>query len=190
MIKLLDISLKEYLGLYDKSDYDFAMKYSKKPGLYNDALNVYSIKPLIDFSFGLIKDIQSSFSQKFISWNELIDFFVELTGIKKEKLINQKLVAICRFKKYVYDEVSELINNENELLKHIPTTDEESAGIDEFGKYGVYIQLRKLANEDITKIEDIRKIKYSSCLLELLYQKDLYNYQTKLNKIKKPKQKK
>ena len=63
------------------------------------------------------------------------------------------------------------------------------AGLDRFDKYGHYLQLRELANNDITKIEAVKQIKYSAALMELMVRKDLNDYEKELMRIRQNKHK-
>lgn len=184
MIELEDISLKEYLELEEKDDYDFAIKYSKS--IFNKPLDVFGIGDMTELTFGIIKDIQYDVLEG-MNWIKFLEYLQTLTKINLKKLVNYKLTTICRVKSYIYEEIKRINEIETELLGYTPDSDEKSAGIDSFNQFGTYGQLRKLANEDITKLEDVKKIKYSICLMELYYQKTENEFQTQLMKIKSKK---
>jgi hypothetical protein len=184
MLELENITVLEYINLEDKSDYNFAMKHAKKH--YNDAKNVFNINPLDSHSFGLVKDMQKDFNDN-LSWYNLIRYIGKLLDKPMEEVVQFTLLDFCRFKMFVIGQLKEIIEIESKLLAHTPTDEELEAGIETFGKFGAFIQLRKLAKEDVTKLEDVRNMKYSTCLMELIYQKEVYDFQTSLNFIRKPK---
>jgi hypothetical protein len=184
MIELEDITLKEYFELEEKENYDFAIKYSKS--VFNKPLDIFKIGDMTELSFGLIKDLQYDIEQG-LSWMKFLDYLEEITGIDVKKIVNYKLTAICRVRSYILKEIERINEIENELLAYYPDSDEKNAGIDEFNKFGNYGQLRKLANEDVTKLDEVKKIKYSIGLMELYYQRVESDYQLRLMKIKSKK---
>jgi hypothetical protein len=79
----------------------------------------------------------------------------------------------------------ELINKiESENLGHDSTGEEQSAGIEIFSKYRSFPQFLSLCNEDLTKMELIRKLEYSVCFAKLMYDADLVQYQNNIFKIR------
>jgi hypothetical protein len=184
MIELDDISLKEYLELEEKENYDFAIKYSKS--IFNKPLDLFKIGDMTELNFGIIKDLQYDIENG-LTWIKFLEYLEQITGIDIKKIVNYKLTAICRVKSYIFKEMERINEIENELLSYMPDSDEQNAGINEFNKFGTYGQFRKLANEDVTKLEEVKKIKYSIALMELYYQRVESDYQIRLMKIKSKK---
>jgi|GEM_PF-2222581 len=181
MIEIQDITLKEYFELDNREEYDFAIKYTKS--LYNEALDIFEIGDLTVQSFGLVKDLQFDIEQG-IKWIKLLDYLEILTNRNAKELVNYKLIAICRVKSYLAQEVERINTIESELLSYVATSEEQSAGIEGFNKFGTYGQKRKLATTFNTTPYEIEKWKYSDCLLELYYQRVEHDFQDKLFKIK------
>ena len=183
MIQLEDITLRDYFNLEDKSEYDFAIKYSQ---FFTDALDLFSTGDFTELSFGLIKDLQYDISNG-LTWIKLIEYIEKLTGKSAKVIAGYNLRAICRYRAYIESEINRINEIESELLSYTPTSEEKEAGIDEFNKFGSYGQLRKLATTFGKSPEEIRQWKYDLCLLELLYSKTNYDFQEKLYKIKSKK---
>lgn len=176
MIEIDNISLKEYFELEDKSEHDFIIKYILPK-------DVFEVGDLTEYPFGLIKDMQYDYSVG-ITWDQLIDYIVKLTKRRSHMIGKEKLVELAKFKSYLLSELDRINLIESELLGYTPNSEEIQAGIDRFEKFGSYGQLRKLAGDDITKLEEVKSLKYSHCLLELHYQKEEFEYTSRLNDIR------
>jgi len=181
MIELQDITLREYFEIDSKEEYDFAIKYTKS--LYNEPLDIFNIGDITVQSFRLVKDLQYDIEQG-ITWMKLLDYLEILTNKKSKELANHKLIAICRMKSYLVQEIERVNMIESELLSYVANSEEQNAGIEDFNKFGTYGQKRKLAITFNTTPYEIEKWKYSDCLLELYYQKVEHDFQDKLFKIK------
>jgi len=171
-----NITLREYMVLDEKFEYDFILKYIMPKDVYN-------IGDFAELEFGLIKDLQFDISEG-LSWVKLIEYIAKILKKKERVIGSYKLIDIAECKSYIIAEIERIGLIESELLGYIPTQKEKEAGIEEFNKFGSYGQLRSLANNDITKIDSVKKIKYSLCLLELYYQKVNNDYQKRYNEIK------
>ena len=176
MIELDDITLKEYFELEDKTEYEFALKYAKP-------LDVFNVGDFTEFEFGFIKELQQDMNEG-LTWINLIEYLERLMKKDKKQIVNYKFWTIARFKSYIEAEIERITEIENELLSYVPDAIEVQAGIEAFNKFGYYGQLRKLAKEDVTKLKEIEKTKYSICLTELYYQKTSDEYQNEYNRIK------
>jgi len=184
MIELDDITLKEYFELEDKEAYDFAIKYSKE--LYNSPIDIFNAGDFTEMEFGLIKDLQYDFENG-LTWMKLLEYISQISGKDIKQIVQFRLLSICRFRNYLTDEIKRINEIEIKLLGHDPSPEEVQAGISEFNKFGSYGQIRKLAMDDVTKIKEVKKIKYSTCLMELYYQKTANEFQEAYYNIKYPK---
>jgi len=186
-IEIENITLLEYHEIPEDSElrreYDFAIKYGKT---YNSPRDVFEVGDFTEQTFGFIKDIQQDY-QGVLKWDTILEYIKKLTGKDFKEIAKYKLLAICRFNAYIISEINRINEIESNLLGHIATADEERAGIKNFSKFGAYPQLRKLAKEDLTKIEEVKNLPYSLCLLELHFSKIENEYKENLIKIQSEK---
>lgn len=176
MIELNNITLADYYNLDNKDEYDFVLKYIMPKDVYNAG-------DFTQLQFGLIKELQQSISDG-VTWSELISYITRITKKKAIALGKHKLIGIARFTSYIKSEIERINEIEIELLGHVATSEERQAGIESFNKFGNYAQLRTLAGNDITKIKEIEKMKYTECLLELSYQKVQADFQDRYYEVK------
>jgi len=179
MIELRNIKLKEYFELEDKSEYDFAIKYSFN---FNKEVNIFEVDELMKQPFGLIKDMQYYLNE--LTWERLVEFIEKLSGIDSKKIGDTKLIDICQFKSWIVSEINKINLIEEQALSYDVTEEEKQAGIDELSMLGTHLQIRSLANDDLTKYEAIRSLPYELCFTELFTKKKLFEYQERLWKIK------
>lgn len=181
MLELKSISVKEYLELDERAEYDFAIKNAIQ---FNEPIDTLEIGNLIYKPFGIIKDFQY-FLENGLTFNKQIELMIELTGNKE--LIKTKLTDYCKACNYVTKSIEKIIDTERQVLSYQSTFEEESAGIGLFDGLGIYMQIRKLANNDVTKLEAVRNIQYCDCFTELVALKQLDEFQRRLNEIYKNK---
>lgn len=184
MALILDnITLREYLQLTEyeeRFNYDFVLKHAK---IFKQPIDVFDVGDFTELEFGLIKDLQHDLSDG-ITWVKLIEYIRKLTDKKEEELGKYKLLDLSQFASYIRKEIERINEIEMTLLTSPPDEDEKQAGINDFSKFGSYTQLRRLANGDLTKLEGIKKIKYSICLMELLYLKTDSEFKNALIRIR------
>jgi hypothetical protein len=178
MLELKAITLKEYIELSDKSEYDFAMKFAH---LFTIPENTFEIIDISLLPFGKIKDYQYDITQNMLL-SEQLDYFKSVTKIKDFGKI--KLDSFCRGVNWFNLEINKLTERERNLLYTPPSEKEIQAGIDMFDELGTYLQFRKLAKSLNKTIEQIREMKYQDCFLELYTQKLENDFNTNLSKIK------
>lgn len=185
MIELDDITVNDYIELEDKTEYDFAINFANQ---YNELIDEYGIGDIIQLKMGIVKDIQDEMEFGTLTFEKKIDYLnLILKKENSEWIGSEKLAKFSRGLNYLYSGIEEIIKAERMVLCHEPSIEEEAAGLERFSKLGVYLQLRKLANGDITKIEAIREMPYSSCFTELYTQKLEFDFQKDLNDIYKQK---
>jgi len=163
----------EYLANFEDEEIMFAVKHST---ILNSAEDVFNVGSLTEFEFETIKDLQHEIN-KGATWDIIVGFMERLTGIKKEELYKKDWTDIFKFKNYVYAQIINICNIEQQTLVGEATDLQIRAGVDKFNVLGVYMQYRTLAGNDITKIAIVKKMKYTDCFLELYCQKLLSDYE-------------
>jgi len=172
-----NLTFNEYFVLEDKSEQNFAIKYSKE---LNDPVDIFEIGDFTELTFKTVKDMQYNISNG-LTWENVFELVESVKGISYKVLGLKTIFDLARFKSYIDIEIQRINTIENIALSHTATTDEEIAGIDDLSDLGSYLQFRELANEDITKIKEIEQMKYSDCLLELVARKRIYDYRKSYN---------
>jgi len=163
-MKLARIKLKEYLQLEDSDEYNFAIKFS---GFFNEPIDSMGIGDVYQLKFGLVKDIQQDLADGNVNLEKQIEYLVRI----KEGLdiYNCYLDEVTKTSSYLIEKIIELTEIEGEMLSSNSYNDEN--GLEEYydklAKLGVILQIRSLANNDVTKFEDIRNTNYQTCFLEL-----------------------
>lgn len=179
-MQIKNYTLVEYTNLEDKSEFDFIMKFDKKFSVSND---VFNLGEFTDLPFGMVKDIQHQASQG-MTWINLCEWIAKIKGTRIKQVAQYGMLELCQQRNYMVEEIERINLIESTALGHESEDDEIRAGIEGFAIFGHYLQVRELANNDITKIDDVKKIKYSLALMELLVRKKLTDYEKELTKIK------
>jgi hypothetical protein len=187
MIVVNNIRFVQYLDLQDKSEYDYLIKYSMT---FKKAVNIFGVGDFKKMKFGLIKDLQQDMSQG-LTWFKdanheqgLMDYISILTGKSIRKLCRYRLLEIIQFRNYIVQEIEAISNIESKVLAHEATDEEIMAGIDSFNVFGVYSQLRSVANAYNQTIDWARNLPYEDAFVELCYQKTQSDYQTSLMSLR------
>ncbi|MGL6120344.1 MAG: hypothetical protein ACRC0V_07535 [Fusobacteriaceae bacterium] len=178
MKKISEITFKDYIEASETfKDYlitifDLA---------YIEAINIFKIKPTIELEFVQVKELL-----KIDSFDDfqMIEYVKSLTNISDIELSNIALLKYKQFIKYLTNEAEKIRTIEMEL-QYEPTGKEYAAGIEELNKFDYYLQIRQLANNDITKIQIVEKLPYHLCYTELLAQKELNIFEKNLIKLQK-----
>lgn len=175
-----NISFKIYAQLKDTTEYDYILKYSR---LFNVPVDRFNVGELTEKPFGLVKDLQYDLNNG-VTWMQLLEYFEKLTDKPVTELSNYGLLELNQFKQFIFEEVAKINEIEKVGLASTIEQDEERAGIDRFSVYGNYIQFVDLANDDILKIEEVKKLKYIDCFMLLKLRHDRNEYQKELFRIK------
>ena len=183
-INIANITFGEYMLLDEtaKSDYDFAVKYGDL-----EIKDYVSDVSLEDRSFELVKNLMDSENEE-----ELIAKIYEMDEYAETKIVNLPFWEVILTFRYLIEHIVKLIKIENDVLQSkVPSFTDYSdkiAYIDFCMFPNYYTQLRLLAQNDITKFEAIKKMKYSDCIVELLYlnkENDLQKMIDNQNRLKK-----
>lgn len=169
MVNSLEISYLVFSQM-DKDyqeDYLFTLNYMKNGPELKD---YFSTVDLSDRSFIFVKQLE----QAYISNNneEIFQLITSLPEYKEEVVVNASAYKFLNTLKYILNRVEEIINIENEMLVSSVQSDDYSMYIEQidfsmFPRY--YSEVRELANNDITKFKEIEQMKYSDCLVELIF---------------------
>lgn len=161
---------------------------------YRQSVDSIGIGDLTDCSFGLIKEILIDMEGGFPfekQYNSLVKIIAE-KGLKTN-LLDMELLTFVQQLNYMKDCLNEIIETERQLLSDSDFDEKaERAAIGDDGKslfdgIEVYLQLRSLANEDITKIDAVEHMKYSDCLLELYTRQQLRKFEKNYERLSKRK---
>ena len=169
--ELEDITFLEYMNLKQKEEayiYNYAMVYSR---VLNTAEDIFNIGKFENLTFGQVKDAQYTFSKVF-SWQNLFKFVI----------VNRKFFEICKFRRYVEEELHELAQKE-QVLSYEPDKLDENAGIDRLSKFGVMIQIDRLAGGDLLKYNEVRNMPYGIAFTKLYMDKEVDDFNLRKNKL-------
>lgn len=164
-INIANITFGEYIKLDEiaKMDYDFAVKYG-----YFEIKDYISDVSLEDRSFELVKHLMDSENEE-----ELIAKIYEIDEYAEDKIVKLPFWQVIITFRYLIEHIVKLIKIENDILQSkVPSYTDYSDKIAyiDFSMFpNYYTQLRALAKDDITKFEAIKQMKYSDCIVELLY---------------------
>ena len=163
---------------------------------FKQSSDILNIGDITECSFGLVKEILMDMEGEWTFENQ----YEALRKILLEKqnnadLLSMNIVEFVQELNYIKDCLEQIVKNEIELLSNSEFDEiAEKAAIGDNGKslfegLEVYLQLRQLANEDITKIDKIEKMKYSDCFLELYARNQLNKFESNYNRLVKMRQK-
>jgi ABC-type methionine transport system ATPase subunit len=164
-INIANITFGEYMQLSEiaKMDYDFAIKYGDLE--IKDYVSDISLE---DRSFETVKNLMDSENEE-----ELIVKIYEIEEYDEDKIVNLPFYQVILTFRYLIEHIVKLIKIENDILQSkVPSFTDYSDKISyiDFSMFpNYYSQLILLAQNDITKFEAIKKMKYSDCIVELLY---------------------
>ena len=180
IIKVKNISFIDYFNLENKTKYNYYLRYAELV-----PTDLFKIGSLMDQSFGFVKDVQDLFYTSGLTWEKYFELIVELKGLKKETIANNKLFQLHASRLYLKEQIEQITELERSNLGHASNAKEQMAGIEVFDKYGAFLQFDSLANGDVTKIKEIEKLDYSVCFAKLKLESDSSKFQIELNKLNK-----
>ena len=163
---------------------------------FKQSSDILNVGDITECSFGLVKEILMDMEGE---WT-FVEQYEALQKILLEKQNNadimlMNIVEFVQELNYVKDCLEKIVQNEIELLSNSEFDEiAERAAIGDNGKslfegIEVYLQLRQLADGDITKIDQIEKMKYSDCFLELYARNQLSKFENNYNRLVKMRQK-
>lgn len=166
----------------DKLNYEqlFAIQNADE---FQEAKDMCEIGDIYELEFGFIKDIQTDIEDDDLNLLKQIEYLKKIT---QKKLYLYETVVTCN---YLVQNIIKILENESILLGGEATPEQREAGIETFAELGVFGQIRSLAGNDVTKVEQVRKTKYSICFMELIARKKEADYENRLNEIYRRKNK-
>lgn len=178
-LAIKDISFKDYLvlNLEDLTLYSYYLEYGNI-----EAEDTLSIGSFFDRSFGFVKDMQYYCSEG-LTWEIFFNEVSKITDYDKKKLGEMSIFKLQKARLYCIDEVKKINKIEVDFLGHASSPEQEQADISRFGPYGAFIQFDKLAEGNILKIEEIKKLKYEVCFTKLKLEADRADFMNDYNQI-------
>ena len=171
------MKLSAFLNIANSKDEEqkdaafFAVKYSRK----SKARDVFGFGKLTARTFYEVKEIQRVFSSSF---EESINVAIDLC---KER--DPNVFDFFAHYNYIRNEI-EQVNEREQLLSYEPTAEEEAAGIEAFGKFGYFGQIRSIAKQYGWTLEYVKALPYSTAFTILLYDKEEADFNRRLMKIR------
>ena len=178
---LNNITFADMLKLTDEEA--FIYSYSFKYGRFlNKAKNHFKFKPLREYTFGQIKDVQQEI-EKGLQVSDIPRVLALFEG-DDLRYFNETIVEVFQQFAWVKESVIDITEIEREALSRQLTDKEIKAGVDRFEMFGVYPQIRSFANAFNQTIDWARSQPYEHGFVELIYQKTLGEYESNYSKIK------
>lgn len=182
MNELSNITFKEYIELEDKFKYNYVATYSRVLNTANDLFNIGEFNKL---TFGQVKDAQTNF-QNGVDFKNMLNFVTELKGIKLKRLAKYKFFELCKFRRFIEEQIDHISRIEANLYYQVSALD-ESAGIDRLAKFGVGIQIDKLALGQVWMYDTVKALPYDIAFFKLLMDKEVADYDMNKNNMRKTK---
>ena len=188
MLSTIDINYAKYSLMSDsfKEEYQFTLDYMKNAPEVKD---YFSEKDISDLEFIQVKMMQECITNR--DMEGLYEQITSLPQYSQEKLMNAMAYEVILTFKYIVERISQITELEGEMLKSCAPGDDytnivEQVDFSVFPAY--YTQMRELADGDITRFEQIKHIKYSDCLVELIYRQKQADFEKLVmrSQMKKP----
>ena len=165
----IDIAYNQYVTMSEekKRDYIFLVDFGIFDGEKLKEDDYIYGKPLAELPFEKVKSFMALYTTG--DTQQIMEDIMEEQGL--EYILKMKAwMVILSFRKILHD-IENLIEIENNtLVSQFPS---EYGGLMEQVDFSMfnqeYFQLNDLADGDITKFEEIRKLPYKECFVQLLY---------------------
>lgn len=144
---------------------DFVINYSNL-----EEKDYFSDIELEDRSFSFVKSLMDSFMND--DFQDVMKALFTLPEYDEKKFSTSPAWKVILTIQYLTKKIADLIKIENEMLVSKVQDNKYNGQIEQidFSMFdSEYMQVRELSNKDITKFEEIRKLPYKSCLIELIY---------------------
>lgn len=184
-MKVVNITFKQYFELEDKTDYNFYLKYGVFG--YSDHFKTGDFSEL---PFGFVKTAQQIVNSKEgLTWDNYFELIQDLIVKSKQELAKEYLFQLHMNRLYIVKEIEKINKMESAALNYKPDSQEVAAGINDFSKFGSFLQFEKLAGGDILKIDEVKKLPYDICFTKLYLDSEKSQFEKRLMKLKQPKKK-
>lgn len=173
--------INERLSLITKEDFDFLVKNGKRSSkLFN-----FEFDSLIYSGWGLVKErlpelfTKGEFDRLFFEMLRDRGYNVFMSAVQKMET-NEALKFIL----WIRDELEAIANLEKTYLVSSPSAKLFQAGINRLDQFGLLNTIDNLANGDILKYDEVRKLRYNVVFDKQYRDIILKEIQEKLSKIK------
>lgn len=180
-MRLNNIPFSEFLQLNEVDSYIYSYSFNfghtlRKP------VNRFYFKPITDYTFGQVKDCQQMFESevKFSDIPKLLAIFHHT----EDYYMQVGVVQVLQHFAYVKESIEQIAEVERQTLVRKLSDKEIKAGLERFEQFGVYPQLRAIAQAFNQTIKFARELPYNDGFLELYYQKTLAEYEADYSKVK------
>ena len=109
-------SLVEYTNLFDKSEFDFIMKFDKK---FSVSIDVFNLGDFTELTFGYVKDLQYK-ANKGMTWIDICEVIAKVKGYKLKQVAQNGMLELCQQKNYIQEEIERINLVESTVLGHEP----------------------------------------------------------------------
>lgn len=171
------MKIKDYIELNDKSEIDFALKYSN---VWNMPVNRIGMKELSEYSFGMVKDMQYDLDKGNLHFYKALDYFDKM-GLN----LDVEIGHACQSFNYLIQQIGSINEIEKELLSGSVKNEFIEAGIDELNELGIYLQIRQIAITLHYSIDQVKAMPYNEALLELITQKRIADFEERVMNARK-----
>lgn len=173
--------INERLSLITKEDFDFLVKNGKRSSkLFN-----FEFDSLIYSGWGLVKErlpelfTKGEFDRLFFEMLRDRGYNVFMSAVQKMET-NEAIKFIL----WIRDELEAIANLEKTYLVSSPSAKLFQAGINRLDQFGLLNTIDNLANGDILKYDEVRKLRYNVVFDKQYRDIILKEIQEKLSKIK------
>ncbi len=178
-MKVENITFVKYAELKDKSEYDYYLRYGTIK-----ANDYFKLGDFTNQNFGFVKDMQDYLNNSGLTWQTFIEEISKKTKKTAKQIARTPLFFLQQARLYAKEQIEGINNIEVLALSYTATIEEESAGIDMFEKYRAFLQFDTLTGGDLTKLEQIKALPYTTCFTKLALEADRAIYETKINNIR------
>jgi len=126
----------------------------------------WGVSDFMQWPYLTVKQIQSDLSGT-VEFETIINIIRELTGQKKDKILNKCWIDVFKFINFVYKSI-ERVDELEKKLEYEPDANEIKAGIDMFNQFGYFATIDRLAGGDPLKYDEVGKMEYSVIFSKLL----------------------
>lgn len=184
MLNTIDINYATYLQMNEDQqyEYNFVLTYMKNAPAIKD---YFCSMDLTDRPFVFVKELQDAFIND--NNEELYSILTSIPEYSPELLLASPAYKVIHTFSHLISRIQSTLTIESEMLvSHVNNEDYtsfvEQVDFSMFPRY--YSELRELAGNDITRFETIKQMKYSDCLVELIYRQKQSDFERLVMKSK------
>jgi len=171
--------INENIKTLDQNAFNILFKNIKRNNTFED----FEVKRLIYYPYWDVKETLIEFI-KINDYQSLIFYFTQ------KEIKDYSLKNCLPFIFYIFDELNFISNLEKEYLSSTPDNELVNAGVRELDRFGSLNVIDQLANGDILKWEEVKKLAYKDVFDKLWKSNIEQKIQKNYNKIVQEKYKK